>query len=59
MWEKHCSFSHKTLWIAIVLPYMILFCYDFFKKIIFVDFTGESIVSFLKKHCGLLQCFPS
>jgi hypothetical protein len=32
MWGKHCSFPHKTLWITIVFPYIVFFCYDFLKN---------------------------
>jgi len=37
MWEKHCNFPYKTLWIAIVSLHMIFFPYNCF-KIIFVYF---------------------
>jgi len=42
--EKHCSFPHKTLWIAIVFPtwffcvFFLCFFVMFFFKIIFFDF---------------------
>jgi len=39
MWGKHCNFTHKTLWIAIVFrhtgffPFFLLFfCYEFFQN---------------------------
>ena len=60
---KHCSFHHKTLWIATMFPTW-FFCY-FFSKIVFVDFIFL-ILSLLRiylcnffslKHCELLQCF--
>ena len=46
MWEKHCNFPHKLLWIAIVFfPtwfffsfFYVFFFLIFFSKIIFVDF---------------------
>ena len=45
MWGRHCSFTHKTLWIATIFPHMFFFsffCVFFFvmifSKIIFVDF---------------------
>ena len=42
MWEKHCSFPHKTLWIARVSLNMDFFSYNFF-KIIFVNFIFFNI----------------
>jgi hypothetical protein len=35
------------------------FFYDFFSKIVFVNFIGESTVVFLTKHYQLLQRFSS
>jgi hypothetical protein len=36
-----------------------LFFVMIFSKIVFVNFIRESIVAFLIKHYGLLQCFPT
>ena len=73
MWGKHCSFSHKTIWIAIVLPHMVfflflcfLFCEDFFHNNLcrFYYFNIELVRIYLcnffsLKHYELLQCFPT
>jgi hypothetical protein len=36
MWGKHYSFPHKTLWIAIVFPYMIFFVMIFPKLFLWI-----------------------
>ena len=70
----NCGFPHKTLWIAIVFPYIslfslflwFLFFYDFFQNCLccFYFFNIKLIENlvlyfFSLKHCGLLQLFPT
>jgi hypothetical protein len=69
--EKHCSFPHKTLWIATVFPtwffcvfFLCFFVMFFFFNYLFwfyffnIELVVNLALKFKKKHCGLLQCSP-
>jgi hypothetical protein len=68
IWEKHCNFRRKLLWIATVFFPIRFFFVMFFSKIIFVNFIFKilswlkiAITSkykfFLTKHYRLIQFF--
>jgi len=67
--RKHCSFHHKTMWIATVFPtwffclFLVFFLLFFLKKFLCRFFFNIELIKnlallfFSLKHCELLQCF--